>query len=176
MEPALELESAFVEMVKDYQEHGEKVPFFVDADPVLEFSKAIHLLKQHALGKELPHGFSAYKTYWLVRNKKNIIGNVRLRLELTPFLKEQGGHIGFDIRPSERKKGYGTHILALALEKTRELGMSRILVTAASDNSASRKIIVSNGGQLENEIFSNFIGKPVSRYWIVIQPEIGDGI
>lgn len=105
-------------------------------------------------------------TFWLVREDNKILGESRLRHSLTPSLEKEGGHIGYNIRPSERRKRYGTLILALTLEKTFEKGITRVLVTCDNDNIASAKIIQKNGGILENETISDRSGKMISRYWI----------
>jgi predicted acetyltransferase len=80
-----------------------------------------------------------------------------------------GGHIGYEIRPVKRRQGYGTEILRLGLEKARELGLRKVLVTSDEDNIGSRKIIEHNGGIFENAI--EIEGDPVQklRYWIDIQ-------
>ncbi|MHB8934154.1 MAG: GNAT family N-acetyltransferase, partial [Bellilinea sp.] len=90
----------------------------------------------------------------------------RLRHRLTPLLEEEGGHIGYDIRPSERGKGYATLLLALTLEKARESGMAGVLVTCDEDNIASARVIEKNKGQLLNTVVSQTSGKQVRRYWI----------
>jgi predicted acetyltransferase len=95
-----------------------------------------------------------------------MIGITHLRHRLTDPLRKEGGHIGYNIRPSERRKGYGTKILELALDKAREIGLKRVLVTCDTDNVASGKIIRKNGGVFEGESISDRSGKPVSRYWI----------
>jgi predicted acetyltransferase len=64
----------------------------------------------------------------------------------------RAGQVDYFIRPSKRRRGYGKEILRLGLDKFRERGMQRILISCASDNSGSRKIIEANGGVFENEI------------------------
>lgn len=68
------------------------------------------------------------------------------------------------IRPSEREKGIGTQMLALAIEKSKKLGINRILICCDKDNIASARTIIKNGGVLENEVIDE--GVLVQRYWI----------
>ena len=90
------------------------------------------------------------KVFWLVDGDE-YIGQTSIRPELgSSYLVTYGGHIGYSIRPSKRRSGYGKKILALALEKVAAMGPSRILVTCDSDNDASKKIIEHNGGQFES--------------------------
>jgi predicted acetyltransferase len=103
-------------------------------------------------------------TYWLIKDRSRIIGAVNIRHRLNPYLLEVGGHIGYGIRPSERRKGYATEILKQALAKARDPGISEALVTCDKDNIGSAKVIIKNGGVLESEVVSN--GLEIQRYWI----------
>ena len=104
-------------------------------------------------------------TFWLVLNSR-ILGRSKLRHWLTPELEHEGGHIGYDIRPSERRKGYGTLILELTLKRAKSLGFGRVLLTCDTDNVASARIIEKNGGKHSGQAVSNRSGKPISQYWI----------
>lgn len=166
VEPTAALEAAFLDMAGDYRTAGEEryqcIPELVRGD----FAAYVNGLWRTAMGVGLRAGWVPTTTFWTVRNDTTIIGVVRLRHRLTPSLHLEGGHIGYDIRPSERNKGYGTLQLALTLEKARQRGLSRVLVTCDTDNVASAKIIQKNGGQFEGESISPDSGQPVSRYWI----------
>jgi len=88
--------------------------------------------------------------FWLVDDGE-FIGQSSIRPDLcTPYLLTYGGHIGYSIRPSQRRLGYGTTILALTLDAARTMELKRVLVTCDSDNTGSRKIIEHNGGQFES--------------------------
>ncbi|GGF37342.1 hypothetical protein GCM10011519_08580 [Marmoricola endophyticus] len=80
------------------------------------------------------------------------LGRIAIRHELsTPFLRELGGHIGYDVRRSARRRGHATAMLAAALPVAHDLGIDPALVTCDTDNEASRRTIVSNGGELEDQ-------------------------
>lgn len=83
-----------------------------------------------------------------------------IRHRLTASLREIGGHIGYDIRPSARRHGHATAMLAAALPVARSLGIDRALLTCDADNLGSRKVIEANGGVLEDKS-----GDTV-RYWV----------
>jgi predicted acetyltransferase len=76
-----------------------------------------------------------------------------------------GGHIGAGIRPSERRKGYATAMISLALEECKKLGIKNVLITCDKSNIGSAKSIMNNGGVLES-IIINPKGIEVERYWI----------
>ena len=112
-------------------------------------------------------GWVTATTYFAITGKK-IVGTIQIRHTLNDMLLETGGHIGYGVRPSERRKGYATQMLALALGKCRGLGIERALVTCNTDNVGSARTIQKNGGVLENEVYEDN-GKPVQRYWIDIK-------
>lgn len=104
-------------------------------------------------------------TFLAVKKSNNkIVGITNIRHRLSPELLLHGGHIGYSIRPQERKKGYATTMLGLALKYCRQLDIMQVLVTCDADNIGSAKTIKNNGGILQDEILSE--GKPLQRYWI----------
>lgn len=102
--------------------------------------------------------------YFLVNDAGRILGASHLRHELNEDLAEYGGHIGYGIRPSERRKGYAELMLKMMLDMLKEIGYKRILITCDDDNIGSARTIEKNGGILENKVPNdNGIGR---RYWI----------
>ncbi len=93
-----------------------------------------------------------------------LLGAVNIRHKLNEELLYTGGHIGDGIRPSERRKGYATAMIALALEECRKLGIDKVLMCCNKDNIGSAKSIINNGGVLENEVEED--GHWEQRYWI----------
>ncbi len=118
--------------------------------------------------------------FWLVDDGR-YVGQTSIRPELgTPYLITYGGHIGYSIRPSHRRQGYGRRILELALSQCARLGLQRALVTCDEDNTPSRRIIESNGGVFESGLVMDDIvaraegraGEEVRklRYWFELSP------
>lgn len=103
--------------------------------------------------------------FLLEEGKNKLLGAVNIRHYLNDALLKEGGHIGDGIRPSERRKGYGTEIIRLALIECRKLGIKDVLITCNKDNVGSFKSIIKNGGILDNE-FVNSDNEIEQRYWI----------
>ena len=104
--------------------------------------------------------------FFLLDVERNILlGAVNIRHYLNDFLLQFGGHIGDGIRPSERRKGYATEMIRLALIECKKLGIDRVLLVCDKSNIGSAKSIINNGGILENE-FLDEDGEINQRYWI----------
>ncbi|MCR5529329.1 MAG: GNAT family N-acetyltransferase [Saccharofermentans sp.] len=106
--------------------------------------------------------------YLAVRKSDNrIVGITDLRHHIDhPILGTWGGHSGYTVRPSERGKGYAKEILRLNILNAKAMGIEKILVTCDTDNSASEKTILANGGNFENTI--DVDGTVMKRYWITV--------
>jgi predicted acetyltransferase len=87
---------------------------------------------------------------WWVHDEE-YLGRIAGRHRLAPHLREVGGHFGYDVRPSARRRGHATAMLRAALPIARRLGIEPALVTCDVDNIASRKVIERNGGVLEDQ-------------------------
>jgi len=125
----------------------------------------VRKLRRWKHGVDLPEGHVPVSTFVLMRRGR-ILGACTLRHCLTDALREYGGHISYGVRPSERGKGYATLMLTRMLQEATERGLERVLLTCASDNPASARVIEKNGGILESEGFTEEAGKSVRRYWI----------
>ena len=127
---------------------------------------------EHGIG--LPEGYVPATTFWLI-DQDHFIGEIGIRHELTPALRKYGGHIGYEIRWSETRKGYGTQMLRMALPYCREeLHLEKVLITCDDDNIGSRKIIENNGGILEDKIINQLDRGTIltRRYWIPLFSKI----
>lgn len=153
---------ALLDMALEYQREGDDR--YAPAVEDIEGFICRHM--DISRGARLPKGFVRANKFCLTDGRR-IVGTSGLRHELTPALENVGGHIGYDVRPSERGNGYGTLLLRLTLEKARErLPVRRVLVTCDQDNTASERIIRTCGGRLVSEDVSWQTGKPIYQFWI----------
>jgi predicted acetyltransferase len=162
--PSYELKEAIWEFRQEYFDFGEPhingtcgMTNFDNFEEWLELVLSIEKDK-------LRNGVHA-STFFSVRKTDNkIIGSVQLRHFLTPELENHGGHIGYGIRPSERRKGYGKQQLLLALDEASKLNIPKVMITCYKDNFRSAKTAISCGGKLTCE--NIYEGKAQQIYWI----------
>jgi len=162
VKPSEKYKGSFIEAIKDFQSEGRDMDFDVE-DLNKNFEKLVVRYENNERGIDLRDGYVPDTTLWLVEGDE-FIGKVSIRHKLTEKLSREGGHIGYQIRPTKRNMGYGTEILKQALPVAYELGISKVLVTCDDNNIGSAKIIEKNGGVLENKMQC---GKDLKRrYWI----------
>ena len=120
----------------------------------------------------VPEGFSQSTQFLGVRASDGaLVGmiQVRHRIEDNDYLRLYSGHIGYSVRPRERRKGYATEMLRQALEFCRELGLKRVLMTCWPYNEGSKKAILNNGGIFESRRYEPYENDMFDRYWIELQ-------
>jgi predicted acetyltransferase len=161
VEPTAKLKVEFLAMANEFLAAGDELY----NSEINDFSGYLERLSKLSRAENLPSDRVPGNEYWLVSDNC-VLGRSKLRHWLIPALELDGGHIGYDIRPSERCKGYGTLILKLTLAKARDLGLRRVLLTCDADNVGSAKIIENNGGILSGRAVSERTGKPILQCWI----------
>lgn len=104
--------------------------------------------------------------YWITAGDggpdDEVIGFLNLRHDLNDWLLEEGGHIGYSVRPARRRLGHATRALALGVRRAGELGIERVLVTCDTDNEPSALTIEAGGGVFED------VRNDKRRYWITV--------
>lgn len=164
-----EYEKQLGEMIDEWKEDQEKN--HTNRSPWAIFKNDYHNFEyylEHLEVKEASDGKVPDSTFFLLDAERDrLLGAVNIRHYLNDALLKDGGHIGDGIRPSERRKGYATEMIRLALSECKKLGIDRVLMVCDKDNIGSAKSIVKNGGVLENEV-TDTEGNIEQRYWIDI--------
>ncbi len=95
-------------------------------------------------------GIVPHTTWWWV-DGEDYVGRISVRHRLTDFLRDVGGHVGYYVRPSRRRRGHATAMLRAVLPYAADLGLERVLVTCDDTNEGSRRVIEAAGGVLEDQ-------------------------
>lgn len=157
VKPSMKYAASFKKALLEFKKEGRHN----EGDPN-DIDGYIKITKQYA-ADNVPRGKVGESKLWII-DEGMFIGRIGIRHKLNKKLRQFGGHIGYTIRPSKRKKGYGTKAMKLALHKAKSLGISKIMVTCDDDNIASQKIIERSGGKLRKKIM--WEGKLIRHYWI----------
>ncbi|MBB5294747.1 GNAT family N-acetyltransferase [Deinococcus metallilatus] len=166
--PTERYKASFLDAVREAQATGSGLGDTLTwnvGEAEADFGAFLATLRRFEPPADLPEGFVHSEVRWLV-DGDTYLGRTKIRHTLNDRLREFGGHIGYELRPSARGQGYGKLILALALDRARELGLPRVLLTCDVENLGSRGVIEANGGECEGEFRLAFYEKPIRRYWI----------
>ncbi|MEU3457730.1 GNAT family N-acetyltransferase [Micromonospora sp. NPDC006766] len=134
-----------------------------DVDSPEGFATWVDRLRAGTDESRLPEGLVP-AVYWWIVEEDEVLGAISLRLRLNDFLLRAGGHIGYGVRPSARRRGVATFALGAALAEAARRGIDPVLVTCDDDNTASARTIERHGGVLE-DVRDTELGRS-RRYWI----------
>jgi predicted acetyltransferase len=171
--PSLEYKDTYIEAMKEFLDEGKNTG--ISEENLTEqdvknlennFEELINKLSNHEKGIDLANGRVPTSTLWLIDNQE-YIGRISIRHKLVENTIREIGHIGYAIRPSKRKMGYGNEMLKLGLEKAKDIGIKKALLLCYDDNAGSISVIEKNGGILSDKIEIN--GKLEREYWIDIK-------
>jgi predicted acetyltransferase len=158
------------ELLRAHRATSPEVPSFLHYyEEGMPFRRYLEVLAEQEQGVNLPfrHVPSTF-LFAFVGNR--IVGRASIRHSLNEFLHRVGGHVGYDVVPEFRRRGYATEIFRQSLQIARDKsGLHRILVTCDDDNIGSIRTIEKNGGMLENLVDGPDLAKPKRRYWIEVE-------
>ncbi|MDO9377797.1 MAG: GNAT family N-acetyltransferase [Nocardioidaceae bacterium] len=179
--PTVEVHASFLAAIAEYVEEGRTRPYdhgYPDRDLRTQatrwttpagFAELVDRLHRDAHDDpERPEWLVASTTLWWVDGEE-YLGRIQVRHRLSTWLREWGGHIGYDVRPGARRRGHATAMLAAALPATHRLGIDPALVTCDETNLASRRVIEANGGVLEDVRTATGV-PPKMRFWVPTAP------
>lgn len=163
-QPIVSDEHAFRAAVAEFRCYDPDWTFAFHFDEKTDFAKYVQKVKDWSEGKDL--GEFVPNTFLVAVVGSKIVGRVSLRHELNDFLLREGGHIGYGVVPSERRKGYAKEMLRQTLPIARKLGLAKVLLTCDDNNEGSARTIEAHGGILENKILDSGMTFAKRRYWI----------
>ncbi len=163
--PSIEYRDAYLEMIADWERTGEHmVPFTLRYD-YEDFDSMVE--KLNSFSKMQDRDWVHHSSFWLIVDEK-IVGTSNIRHYLNRDMLGRGGHIGYGVAPSCRRRGYATKILELSLIEAGKLGVCRALLTCDKTNRPSAKTIIKNGGQYWRDVINPEDQELIEQYWIDI--------
>lgn len=161
--PTLADKETILKMMAEFEEtRSAHDGGFWDADDFV-YEEWLESNRDMEMGLGIPEGWVPAVQLVAFARDGQAVGFLNLRLRLSAYLLEEGGHIGYSIRPSERGKGYAKEALHQGLQVAKEKNIHRALVTCSTENPASRAVILANGGELED------VRNGTERYWIEVE-------
>lgn len=162
--PHIKYKQSFLEAYQEFIQDGMWKDF--DYSFLLHnFDKYVQELSDHREGKSLESGWVPHTQFWIIEDEK-FVGLIDLRHRINDPLEKFGGHIGYEIRPSERKKGLASWALEKVIPYAKLKMLNEVLITCDDNNIASIKIIEKSGGVLKDKIQNMGMEQLTRRYWI----------
>ena len=166
--PDLTYFDQYNDMMAEWRDSRTQIaPWFLDApfQEIEAFAGFVRMLDNCEHGIVDPK-FAA-TTSWFVADENNrLVGAASLRHYLTAESLQTWGHIGYGIRPGERRKGYAVQTLRLVLEQAKAKHILKVLIGVHEGNTGSRRTVEKCGGILENTVRAEGDPEPICRYWI----------
>ena len=170
--PCQEYEQKAMQYIQEFYDHASDINGTGGLDRFLKTSTYSEWLLKIANDLDvanIPQDRIPSYTYFYVREDDDkIIGMINIRLALTDFLREEIGHIGYSIRPTERRRGYGTQMLREALVFCQLIGLNDVIISCDKANIASAGVIKNCGGILDAEFYSETFKEVLQRYKIIL--------
>lgn len=163
--PHVKWKYSYLTLVEEFKFNNEDLIPWVIGLGFDDFASYLKILEDASQGIGLKDWQVPHETYWLVVDEE-VVGVSNLRLQLTDKLRRDGGHIGYGVRPSARRKGFATFMLSETLKKAKSHGIENCLIMCDKHNEASAGTIIKNGGLFDSEEVLENGGEIIQRYWL----------
>lgn len=127
----------------------------------------LRIVDSYTHPETLPERMVIASQFLCVRKSDDrLIGMIQVRHYFNEYLEKYAGHIGYSVRPTERRKGYAKDMLRITLPFCRSIGLRKVLICCIDGNTGSEKTILANGGVYESTVYEPNGGEYLKRFWI----------
>ena len=167
--PAGEYASQIIEYRQEFLDAGDSMD---GTGPLRRFENPEEYIKICAEYEDTTtvpsHLVPATQFFFIRKSDNKLVGMIQIRHRFNDYLEKYAGHIGYSVRPSERRKGYAKEMLRMTLPFCREIGIDKVMITCIDGNIGSEKTILANGGVYEYTIHEPNENKDLKRFWITL--------
>lgn len=175
--PSMERKSEIIEFLDEFVKYGSDINGSGSLDKIYDgytFEEALErCLKMEVEEYAKSVGRCQGKTFLLIRENDNkIVGTINVRWNLDEAMLRFGGHIGYGIRPTERRKGYNKINLYLGMLEAKKVGLEKVMLDCDVNNLGSDKTLKALGGKLERTEVDPSDGILTNVYWFNVDETI----
>lgn len=167
--PTGEYASQIAEYRQEFLDSGDSMD---GCGPLRRFENPeeyIQVCKDYEDPEKVPSNLVPSTQFLFIRKSDNrLVGMIQVRHRFNEYLEKYAGHIGYSVRPSERRKGYAKEMLRMALPFCQDVGIFKVLVACIDGNIGSEKTILANGGVYESTVREPNRDRDLKRFWITL--------
>ncbi len=149
VKPSSDYKETFISYAKEFSGSDN---YRIYKNGIENFEEYLISLDNSSKGINIEVDWVSTCTYWMIDDSNELLGIIRIRPSKDLEILKYAGNIGYDIRPSKRKLGYGSRILELGLIKAKEFNLYKVLITCDETNRGSIKIIENNAGEYDSTL------------------------
>ena len=169
LRPTSEYASQIIEYRQEFLDAGDSMD---GCGPLRRLDNPTEYLKvcaDYENSKTVPVDKVQATQFFCIRKSDNkLVGMIQVRHHFNEYLEKYAGHIGYSVRPSERRKGYAKEMLEMVLPFCCKIGIDKVMITCIDGNIGSEKTILANGGIYESTIHEPNSDRNLKRFWITL--------
>ena len=167
--PTSEYASQIVQYRQEFLDAGDSMDGTGPLRRTLNPEEYIQTCLDHEDPSKVPsHLVPATQFFFIRKSDNKLLGMIHVRHRFNDYLEKYAGHIGYSVRPSERRKGYAKEMLRMALPFCREIGIDKVLIACIDGNIGSEKTILANSGVYESTVYEPNEKEYLKRFWITL--------
>lgn len=167
--PSMEYAEELIQYRQEFLEAGSSMDGCGPLKRLEGMEAYIQYCKDGEDPEKVPSHLVPATQFLFVRKRDHrLVGMIQVRHYFNEYLEKYAGHIGYSVRPCERRKGYATKMLRSTLPFCKEIGMDKVLIACIEGNVASEKTILANGGVYESTVHEPDRDWMLKRFWIAL--------